>query len=570
MRSLPAVAALAAALALATPAAAAPPAPFGHPCTPRSGVLFCPTDTLGDRVPTWDGVPLDVDVTLPATGDGPFPTLFLEHGYPGHKGTFETLTAEGDGGATYHYNNVFYAQQGYAVVNLSARGFGRSCGVPESRTAGCERGWTHLADQRYEVRDVQHLMGMLVDQGVADPQRLLVSGLSGGGGRAIALAFLKDRIRRPDGSFAPWTSPSGTPLAIARAFSRWGWYDLPSALVPNGRPRAGRVGSEATSTHPVGIPKRHWLELLYLGGTVGFLSPPGADPQADLTTWLRLADTDPDSERVRDVVATLARYIGGGVGIPGTPAPLLMEDGWTDELFPGDEALRAAKRARRAGGTASVMLGDLGHGWAGNAAATDRAFNDAGAAFLGGAPTPGVLVAPSTCPKGSARPPLTASTLGALQTGTLRLRKRDAHTLTSAGGDRDVARALDGTSGTWCDRVEVSGRNAIVLQRRSRGETLIGSPQIRAHVRARGDDAQLAARLLDVDAGEGRLIARGVVRVTDNEDRLRLNLHPNFYEFPEGHRIRLELLGSDPPYAQDPTADFRVRVRNVRLRLPVR
>ena len=570
MRSLPAVAALAAALAVATPAAAAPPAPFGPPCTPRSGVLFCPTDTLDDRVATWDGVPLDVDVTLPATGDGPFPTLFLEHGYPGDKETFEAEAAEGDGGSTYHYNNVFYAQRGYAVVNLSARGFGRSCGVPESRTAGCERGWTHIADQRYEVRDVQHLMGMLVDQGVADPQRLLVSGLSGGGGRAIALAFLKDRIRRPDGSFAPWTSPGGTPLSIARAFSRWGWYDLPSALTPNGRPRAGRVGNEATSTHPVGIAKARWLQLLYLGGTVGFLAPPGADPQADLTGWLELLDDDPESEPVRDVVATLARYLGGGAGIPGTPAPLLMEDGWTDELFPGDEALRAAKRARKEGGTASVMLGDLGHGWAGNAAATDRAFNDAAAAFLSGAATPGVIVAPSTCPKGSAAAPLTASALGALQTGTLRLRKRGSQTVTSKGGDPDVAEAIDGTSGSWCDRVEVSGRNAIVVQRRSRGETLIGSAQVRARVRATGDDAQLAARLWDVDGGAGRLIARGVARVTEHEDRLRLQLHPNLYAFPEGHRIRLELLGADAPYAQAPADDFRVRVRRLRVRIPVR
>ena len=43
---------------------------------------------------------------------------------------------------------VFYARQGYAVVTLSARGFGRSCGTPASRSDGCERGWTHIADQQ--------------------------------------------------------------------------------------------------------------------------------------------------------------------------------------------------------------------------------------------------------------------------------------------------------------------------------------------------------------------------------------------------------------------------------------
>jgi hypothetical protein len=568
--------ALAAALVLPATAAAAPPAPFGHPCAPQSGVLFCPTDTLGDRVATWDGVPLDVDVTLPPTGDGPFPTLFLEHGYPGTKETFEATAPEGDGGSTYHYNNVFYAQRGYAVVNLSARGFGRSCGTTESRTAGCERGWTHIADQRYEVRDIQHLMGRLVDEGIADPARLSVSGVSGGGGRAIALAFLKDRIRLPDGSFAPWTSPAGTPLSLARAFPRWAWYDLPNALVPNGRPRAGRVGNLVTGLNPIGVPKRTWIDLLYAGGALaGFLSPPGADPQADLATWRSALDEPAYGERQRDIATTLASYIGGGAGIPGSPAPMLLENGWTDELFPADEALRAAKRARKEGAAAGVLLADLGHGWATNPASVDHALNDAGAAFLDGGAPPGVVAVQSTC-SGGAPAPVTGASLAGLQDGTLRLRRRGAHTVTSDGGDPAVGKAIDGTSGSWCHRVEVSGRNAIVAQRRSRGDVLIGSLQIKARVHATGGPAQIAARLWDVDDGEGRLIARGLWRPRMGTGqspvpiRMRLQLHPNFYKFPSGHRIRVELLGADAPYAQAPERDFRVRVSRLRVRMPVR
>ena len=71
---------------LGAPAAhAAPPQPFGHACTPQDGVLFCPTADDGQRVPSFDGVPLDVDVTLPATGDGPFPTIVMMHGWGGSK-----------------------------------------------------------------------------------------------------------------------------------------------------------------------------------------------------------------------------------------------------------------------------------------------------------------------------------------------------------------------------------------------------------------------------------------------------------------------------------------------------
>src|SRR2546423_10543829 len=89
----------------ASTAAAATPNPFGHPCTAQNGVRFCPTDQLSDRVTTWDGVPIDVDVTLPPDGDGPFPTIVMVHGLGGNKGSFESTRPNGS------YNNIFYAQR---------------------------------------------------------------------------------------------------------------------------------------------------------------------------------------------------------------------------------------------------------------------------------------------------------------------------------------------------------------------------------------------------------------------------------------------------------------------------
>src|SRR5579884_2112038 len=106
---------LLAAIALFVPALAQAqtPAPFGHSCTAVNGVRFCPTTDGGpgqtvDGVPSFDGVPLDADVTLPATGDGPFPTIVMAHGWGNDKTSFETTTAAGSGTTTYHYNNIFY------------------------------------------------------------------------------------------------------------------------------------------------------------------------------------------------------------------------------------------------------------------------------------------------------------------------------------------------------------------------------------------------------------------------------------------------------------------------------
>src|SRR3954451_9851226 len=93
-------------LTLAPTAAAAPPLPFGHACAPREGALFCPTASDAARVPSFDGVPLDVDVYLPPAGDGPFPTIAMLHGFAGSKGDPEA------GGALSTTNGSFYARNG--------------------------------------------------------------------------------------------------------------------------------------------------------------------------------------------------------------------------------------------------------------------------------------------------------------------------------------------------------------------------------------------------------------------------------------------------------------------------
>jgi pimeloyl-ACP methyl ester carboxylesterase len=103
-------------LALAAPVAAnAQPAPFGHACVAQNGVRFCPTTGDGQRVPTWDGVPIDVDVTLPADGEGPFPTLVMLHGFPGSKSNFESSGPDGVNSTLQHYTIVFYASRGWAA-----------------------------------------------------------------------------------------------------------------------------------------------------------------------------------------------------------------------------------------------------------------------------------------------------------------------------------------------------------------------------------------------------------------------------------------------------------------------
>ena len=197
LRTVPLLAALVLVLVPAANAAAVP-RPFGtHDCAPQDGVRFCP-GTVANRVKTFDGVPLDADVALPATGDTGLPLVVISHGWGQSKVGFAEMRP--------------WAERGYAVLAFSARGFGDSCGSATSRAAdpaGCAKGWVHLDDVRFEARDVQQLAGLLADEGVADPQRVGVTGISYGGGVSLELAALRDRIVRQDGTLAPWTSPGG-------------------------------------------------------------------------------------------------------------------------------------------------------------------------------------------------------------------------------------------------------------------------------------------------------------------------------------------------------------------------
>ncbi len=571
-------------------AAGAPPAPFGHACEPRpSGVLFCPTRTLADRAPSFDSTPLDVDVTLPADAEAgrPLPTIVMLHGWGGDKGSFESDSPEGSGSTTYHYNNTYYAQRGYSVVNPTARGFGRSCGKAEgsAATPDClaRRSYVHLADQRWEVRDVQHLLGGLADQQVSDPGALGVTGISYGGGQSIELAYMRDRIRLEDGSFAPWRSPAGRPMAIAAAYPRWPWSDLVDSLMPNGR--------LLDSLDPIGIKKESYVTGLFgLGAATGVYcgTPPRpapcTDPSADVARWYaRIQAGEPYGADARAIAEEIHRF-HQGFGIPGrTPAPMLLQSGWTDDLFPPKESIRVYNDSRRRGGFAAMQLGDLGHQRGSNKANADRYFNDQGSDFFdrrlmgsSGGPASGQVDAfTQTCPREApADGPFRASSYRALARGEVEFSSPGAQEVLSAGGNPLTGAAFDPITGGGdaCRQVaaETAPGTAVVLGPESRGYTLLGLPTVRARIATTGLHGQLDSRLWDVSPdGRQRLISRGAYRLRDDQaGRVTFQLHGNGWCFAPGHRPKLELLGKDEPFLRPSNGAFRVRVSDVGVVLP--
>ncbi len=590
------------------------PAGAGAAATPL-GLTDC--GTAGDAyscsglVTTWDGVPLDTTVALPsATATGPLPLIVLVHGFGNSK--YEYLNPD----ETVYTGNAFtWARAGYAVLTFTARGLWGSCGTPDARAANpaaCARGYIHLADIRYEVRDIQELIGQLVDDGTADPAAIGVAGDSYGGGQSLMLAALRDRVMLPDSSLVPWRSRAGTPLRIAAAAPVIPWSDLISAAAPNGRVAATGVTPKIKATSPVGVVKQTFVNAIFLaaqtatgpgqpvgepfipGRPMGFLAPPGLDPEADVAHWVTRTDQgEPyDDASAREVVELLTRYHSayyvptGGSG----PAPVLLSAGFTDDLFPADESLRFANRTQRKfpDVPVSVLLGDFGHQRASNKknererlirairAWMDRFLRDAGRRAR-----EGVTAFVQSCPRTQpTRRPMRAPTFAALSRGAIRIRAREAGTISSSGGDPTVGPMIDPVAGGGDACVEVDPAESpgtVTLTktvRPGRAVTLIGAVKIHAELAIDGADptgSQIAGRLWDVapDGAGQLLVARGSFR-PKRQGADAWQLHPAAWRFRPGHTIKLELLGNDIPYSRASNDSFEIALTNLRARLPVR
>ena len=583
-------------------AAPAKAAPLGLEDCRRVGAL----QQCSGLVRTWDGIPLDTTLTLPRPGARSLPLIALVHGFGNSK--YEYLNPE----ETAYTGNAFaWARAGYAVLTHTARGLWDSCGTPQSRLSNggdCTRGYIHLADVRYEVRDIQTLIGRLVDEGVADARRLGATGDSYGGGQTFMLAALRDRIVLPNGRRAPWRTPEGQRLRLAAAAPIIPWTDLIGTIAPNGRTLTYGVTPPRSSGQPVGVfkasvataiaaaaqfatgPGQPVGEPFIPGRPMGYLSPPGSDPQADVIGWVTRAlqgepYDDPEAQRI---IGTLQRFhspyhlIGGY-----PPPPLFVASGFTDDLFPVNEAVRFVNRAKHRWPRLAVtmLLGDFGHQRASNEPRQRthllrslRLFFDQRLRGRGRGPRLGVVAYPQTCPRGApSGPAFFARTFTGLARGEVRAGFGRAQSFGRVGGDPQTGAAIDPVAGGGDGCVELPAADAqgtatYRLRRVRKPFTLLGSPTIVTRLGLGGSRAaaQVIARLWDVAPGgkTQRLIARAAMRPVPG--RNVFELHPAGWRFRRGHIPKLELLGNDAPYGRTANGEFEVTVKRLQLRLPVR
>jgi predicted acyl esterase len=609
MRKLLLVSVIAGSLLLAPSAQAAIPDVFDGvvTCTANAtdGVRECGTgtssdDTVRSTAASWDGTPIDVNVAFPpaSEGDGPFPLIIVGHGYGGEKIGFGNPNTTG--------GLRRFTSRGYAVFAMTARGFHQSCGKTNAITAAAgacaDAGWIHLMDNRYEIRDAQFLMGELADEGVVDGQRIGAIGGSYGGGLSLQLASLKDRVMLPDGSLVPWTSPvDHHPMQIAGATPDIPWSDLAYSLTPNG----GKLDyvADASFSGRAGVEKESFQSGLYLFGQSNgaycgqapLYPSPCTDFQSDITQWKNRIDQgepyDGDPLITSILEEIKAHHSGYYIDHSTPPAPLLISNGFTDDLFPADEAIAYYNRIRSQHPNAplSMFFGDFGHMRANNKDGDTEALDAAENAWLdfyvkgtGSQPFQGVTTFGLTCPDTAPSDgPFQAGSWAGLEKGAVRLTDKGAKTVSAGGGSEEVSTKFDPVSGDGaCATASGDDLPGVATYRvpaaTGNGYTLMGSPTVIATIASPGANSELAARLLDVAPdGTETLVARQLFRPAVGTARQVFQLHPSGHLFAAGHVAKLELLPQDAGgstfsnYGRPANGQQDITVSNLDFRMPV-
>jgi dienelactone hydrolase len=553
------------------------------------------------RLKTFDGSPLEIYVVLPrapSSGtDGNYPLVVQSHGWD--------VPATGPSDTQFYGPTAdSWAKAGYAVLQLVARGWGGSCGSEASRAANpqaCTNGYIRLDDARYEARDVQYAIGLLVDEGLVSPSKVGVTGESYGGGVSLELATLNNRVMNANGSLSPWKSPNGKALHIAAAAPVIPWSDLVYSLLPNGRTLDTQITSPTVDLSPLGVEKQSFVTGLYaLGAKDGYYAPQGVNPQADLTTWYESVNAgEPYDGNTEDeyIADQIARYhspyylLDGAYGTAKEPpSPLLIANGFTDDLFPVDEAVRYYNLERSLYPSDPIALfdGDFGHQPAQNKPGDRALLSSRIQSFFnhyvkgsGSQPPLGATAFVETCP--STAPslgPYHAGTWAGLHPNSVTYSSKPSQTISSASGDPTIAKTIDPIAGGGaCATVTATDQGTGVATYRlspatGTGYTLLGAPQVTANLQVTGQFAFIAARLWDVDlkANTETLVTRGLYRINANapNGKQTFQLHPGAWHFAAGHVAKLELLGQDSPYARNSNGTFTIQVSNLTLRLPTR
>lgn len=477
------------------------------------------------KIPSFDGLRLDTDLSIPLGVTQAAPTTVMLHGW----------------------------SQDKTAINYTARGFEQSCGMADQDANCTPNGYTHLADRRFETRDSQILLGKLVDAGIAGPKELASTGDSYGGGQTWLLA-----------TSLPWQSPNGLTLQLAAGVPKYPWTDLLDSLSPNGRydENPADVGTNLDAQ----------LQRIQQGEPYDASIDPRLQQIVDSYTYRSPYDATDYFDALH----------AGTV----RPVPVLSIQGWTDPLFPVVQTLQMFRKLEAAdpGYPIQMVFGDIGHSNAQNPSWQWQTINTLAYGFL----EANVLGRKSLAPpmqaysfqtecSGTAQPAPTAGQWDSLATSS-NVELTSTTTATTSSVDPNPADGLASdpiaNSGCLTENGSTTDPGAAYFSFPSTGEHLLGLPTVHLPYTLTGQDATVAFKLWDQRPdGSKTLVTRGEYRLPTTAGDpatgiLKTYLYGNDWVFPAGDTIVLQVTQNDSPYLRPDNEPSAIDWSGVTLDLP--
>ena len=595
-------------LCAAAPAAADAAAFPAADCPSYGDLRICTAE-----VPSFDGTPLDADLTLPA-GEPPrgggHPLIVLLHGFGGDKHDWQSTDDEGDGGDKWRWNSHWFAKRGFYVLSYTARGFRTDAdnapwqpATPAGSSASLPSGTIQLKSREAEIRDTQWLSALAAKTFPdLDRDRVVVSGGSYGGGESWLQAM------QPDWTFPRKLDPSLPALKLKVAVPKYGWSDLGYSLAPHGRGNPYTAAAGRAGEQPVGVVKLSYVNGFFaLGNSDGIFEngtrqgpTAAAEGPISVQAWKsRLADVGDPYPDADPVIAQARRGLTEFRGSHyqdrprGRRTAIFSIQGWTDDLFPAVESTREFIALKRIDPDwpVSLAFGDVGHPRAQNKDSTWRWLNTQANVFLAAnldraREGRSIVTSEETTCDGSHRPPRRGrrpararAADGALRAAGRQPPARLGHGRPRRPATDPVAGSLGGTQPEECrtsQAPEWPGRyTALTPPLGSALETVgLGEVRIR-YALAPHVSASVTARVWDVAPdGSARLVTRGAARLDPAYDsatgELRLGLFGNHWRVPAGHRLRVDLAQADEPMFRRSNAPASIAFSRAELVLPAR
>ncbi|MFG1707915.1 CocE/NonD family hydrolase [Nonomuraea sp. M3C6] len=514
---------------------------------------------------------VELDTTFfPPPDGGKAPAVLIAHGFGGSKQSVRDQA-------------IRLAQDGYAVLTWSARGFGRSTGE------------IALNSPDYEVKDVKQLIDWLakrpeVQLDASGDPRVGIAGGSYGGAIALMTAAYDQRVD-----------------AIVPQIT---WSDLADALFPNAAAQTAATPGAASES---GVFKRMWAGIFFgqgvsldnfaaLGGqraAAGPLTPEQARCGRFLPAVCDIyQQVAKDGKATPEAIALLRK--SSPITVAGQiKAPTLLIQGQRDSLFPLSHADANAKAIAAAGTPVSLAWFDGGHD-GGNGEA-DWLFDQSSAWFArylkgDGSAQTGTPVSTFTVTRDGGRDPGTRQRirlhpeaasypgLTGTDTTTVELSGPEQNIVNPPGGAPASISTVPGIGGLLSGgqsnggvSIDMPGQSATFESRPLTAPLqLTGTPTTKIKVSGKGE-ATLFAKLYDVtDNTQPPILPAGLVapiRVTIPEGagsaEATITLPAVDHRFAVGHRLRLVVTTTDMGFATpaEPAA-YQVSLASPTLAVP--